>query len=305
MAAWAIGGATIGSAIIGGIGAKKAADAGQEGAANAIAEEGRQFDLQWNAQSPYREAGGNALAKMALLTGSPDPRVEAYNDRISQIVQDFRANVTQGQEGPARTYLANLAGADTFADATDEQLIGLLTGDALNDEGKRIYGQYGAEINSLQSDLGRLGGDGTPSNADIAEMVKQDPSYQFRFDEGQNALENYMSGKSRWSGNALRGISDYGQSAASQEYGNIFNRNSTIARLGPSATQTPQNDISAYMANQGTIQADKYGDYANVANNAVTNWVSYDQNQKFLNALNPPAPTSTGFTGSNVHAGNY
>ena len=44
MAAWAIGGATIGSAIIGGIGAKKAADAGQEGAANAIAEEGRQFD---------------------------------------------------------------------------------------------------------------------------------------------------------------------------------------------------------------------------------------------------------------------
>ena len=84
-----------------------------------------------------------------------------------------------------------------------------------------------------------------------------DPSYNFRLEQGNLATTN-MANRAGGAigGNALRGLMDYGQGAASQEYGNVFNRFQTgrsniynnlasIAGLGQTAVgQTGQ--LSAY-----------------------------------------------------------
>jgi len=52
-----------------------------------------------------------------------------------------------------------------------------------------------------------------------------DPSYNFRYEQGQRAAQNAMNaGGGLLSGNTLRGLTEYGQGAASQEYANAFNR---------------------------------------------------------------------------------
>ena len=52
-----------------------------------------------------------------------------------------------------------------------------------------------------------------------------DPSYAFRFNEGRKALENQAAARGGlMSGNTGKALVNYGQQAASQEYGNAFNR---------------------------------------------------------------------------------
>lgn len=61
--------------------------------------------------------------------------------------------------------------------------------------------------------------------APTAQSMYADPSYQFRVGEGEHALENSAAA---WgtlnSGGTLADIINYGQHAASQEYGQIFDR---------------------------------------------------------------------------------
>lgn len=53
----------------------------------------------------------------------------------------------------------------------------------------------------------------------------QDPGYQFRLQQGQEATNRMANmGGGMISGNALRGAQDYTQGLASTEYGNAFNR---------------------------------------------------------------------------------
>jgi hypothetical protein len=52
-----------------------------------------------------------------------------------------------------------------------------------------------------------------------------DPSYNFRFQQGNLATTNALNRSGGLvGGNALQGLTDYGQGAASQEYQNAFNR---------------------------------------------------------------------------------
>ena len=73
-----------------------------------------------------------------------------------------------------------------------------------------------------------------------------DPGYQFRLQQGQEALER--SGAARGvtnTGGPLRNILDYGQQAASQEYGNVFGRQRDVYDLNE------RNRFNAYQANYG------------------------------------------------------
>ena len=67
--------------------------------------------------------------------------------------------------------------------------------------------------------------------------------------------------------------------------------------IGPAATQTPQNNISAYTAEQGNIAANQITGVGNAVNTGITNWVAYDQNQQMLDAL--------GSTSGNTDMMNY
>lgn len=55
--------------------------------------------------------------------------------------------------------------------------------------------------------------------------LKKDPSYQFRLQEGINALDRSAANRGKlFSGQQQRAITDYGQQAASQEYAAAYNR---------------------------------------------------------------------------------
>jgi hypothetical protein len=57
------------------------------------------------------------------------------------------------------------------------------------------------------------------------QFSPDDPSYQFRFDQGQKAAERSLAARGLLnSGNAALELQQYGQGAASQEYGAQFNR---------------------------------------------------------------------------------
>lgn len=89
--------------------------------------------------------------------------------------------------------------------------------------------------------------------------IYRDPSYQFRLEEGQKALmAKQAAGGNRWGSQAMKDIVNYGQGAASQEYGNaytrfmqqkeqLFNRLSGMAGMAGST--------SGSIASQGTSTA--------------------------------------------------
>lgn len=115
----------------------------------------------------------------------------------------------------------------------------------------------------------------------LADFQK-DPGYQFRMEEGQKALERSASARGGlMSGAALKGIAQYGQNFASNEYQNAYNRFnqdrntrfgrlSDIAHMGQaSASQTADNSMrygqsmSDLYTGLGNAQASAYIGNAN------------------------------------------
>lgn len=68
--------------------------------------------------------------------------------------------------------------------------------------------------------------DFTAKQFDASQVdVKQDPGYQFRMSEGVNALDASAAARGRLlSGAQQKGVTNYAQNLASQEYGNAYNR---------------------------------------------------------------------------------
>ena len=108
-----------------------------------------------------------------------------------------------------------------------------------------------------------------PFTGPTAEQMTADPGYQFRLQQGQEALER--SGAARGvtnTGGTLRDILDYGQQAASQEYGNVFGRQRDVYDLNE------RNRFNAYQANYGNAmdayamnEANRFGAFdVNAAN---------------------------------------
>jgi hypothetical protein len=87
----------------------------------------------------------------------------------------------------------------------------------------------GLAVNMLQGELA-AGSTSDPYRQRLEAMATgqfgiDDPSYRFRFEEGQKALERSLATKGLLnSGNAAIELQQYGQNMASTEYGNQFNR---------------------------------------------------------------------------------
>jgi hypothetical protein len=127
--------------------------------------------------------------------------------------------------------------------------------------------------------------------ANAAEFIQTDPGYAFRLAEGRKALTaNARARGGLVSGQTLKGMQDYAQNSASQEFSNAYNRLAGIAQLGPSAAGV-QNSLGTGYANQanqlamtnaanqgnlalqrGNIAATQYGNYSNVLGNALSKY---------------------------------
>jgi len=161
-----------GSAVLGYLGANKAAKTQQEGTQAAIASQERMFNTQNEQQRPYREAGYSALSDIAKM----------------------------------QPYLTKQFGAEDF--------------------------QAGI-----------------------------DPSYNWRLQQGNMATSNMANRAGGLiGGNALTGLSDYAQGAASQEFGNAFNR-----------FQTQRSNIYNTLASIAGIGQTAQGQTSNLAQNTAAN----------------------------------
>jgi hypothetical protein len=125
-----------------------------------------------------------------------------------------------------------------------------------------------------------------------------DPGYGFRLREGMKALERSAAARGGLlSGATLRGVQEYGQDLASQEYINAFNRYQTnrSAEMNPllslaGAAQTSSNTLSdaagrlgeqigSNLIQGGVARASGYAGIANAANTGLSNYLAYQQNQ--------------------------
>jgi hypothetical protein len=85
-----------------------------------------------------------------------------------------------------------------------------------------------------------------------------DPSYEWRFKEGQKALERSAASKGTLlTGGTLKALAAYGQGLASTEFGNIFNRNYQIAGLGLNAAQAGAQTGTSYGNQVGNTAANQ------------------------------------------------
>ena len=138
------------------------------------------------------------------------------------------------------------------------------------------------------------------------EQFQADPGYGFRLKEGLRALESSAAARGGLlSGNAMRGITRFGQGLASEEFGNAFNRYQAErqARLGPLQSlvglgQTSANTIGSAAgqygqnmaqgaAAMGNIRASGYMNQANALTGALGQGLNYYQNQQMMNRFFP------------------
>ena len=156
---------------------------------------------------------------------------------------------------------------------------------------------------------------GTSSLSGFQDWLKNpdfsDPSYSWRFDEGQKAVENSAAARGMGlSGNALRAVTDYGQNAASGEYGNEFQRWLQRLGIGSSAAANMSN-IDTSRGSQ--LLAARTGMGQNAFNNTLAAAAEIRMAEEGLNNILQswvPAqfgggnPTSSGSGPSGVSGGN-
>lgn len=134
-----------------------------------------------------------------------------------------------------------------------------------------------------------------------------DPGYAFRISEGMKALQNSAAARGGLlGGSTLKGITRFGQDAASQEYQNAFNRYQIErqARLNPlqslmGAGQSATNQLTGAAGQLGQGLAQGYGNLGQArassyvgATNALTGALGQGLNQymgmNYLNAMRSP-----------------
>jgi hypothetical protein len=139
-----------------------------------------------------------------------------------------------------------------------------------------------------------------------------DPGYAFRFNEGMKGINATAAARGGLiSGNALKGATDYGQAAGSQEYNNAYNRylsnnalklqeyntntgvQQNLASMGQGSANNQAaaagafgNSAASNIIGAGNATAGGYMGGANALTSGVGTYLNYNQNQNMLNAFN-------------------
>lgn len=152
-----------------------------------------------------------------------------------------------------------------------------------------------------------------------AEDFQTDPGYQFRMQQGQDAIQRSAAAAGGLqNGGTLRALSDYGQNFASNEYNNAynrftnnqsnrFNRLSSVAGLGQTANaqmgqagQNYANQVGGIMTSNANAQGAAGMAQANAWNGALSgigsNWMQAQMmNRKYpATTTQTPSPTIAG-----------
>lgn len=150
------------------------------------------------------------------------------------------------------------------------------------------YKQAGAT--SLSQMMGQMTPDGYFNQTYTGQDIYSDPSYQFRLQQGQDAIQSSAAAQGGLlSGATLKALQGYGQDMASQEYSNAYNRfnadqtnrynrlsnlvgigQNAAAQVGNAGAQTAQAVANNTMAGANSIAAGQVGS-ANAWSGAANN----------------------------------
>ena len=121
------------------------------------------------------------------------------------------------------------------------------------------------------------------------DSIANTNAYRFRFNEGQQALERSAAAKGMLrSGNTLAALANYGQGAASQEYGN------EVSRLGALTGQQNQYNLGRMgLANQEQSNAESA--WQNRAGTALSALIAGNRDKLATNELAATNAVRTGY----------
>lgn len=263
-------GAAIGGALIQGSAAKKAAKA-QEGAANKdIALQKETRDLIRNDLAPYREGGYTAQQALDFELGlGARPMVGGTPAEIQTIAGPSRTENVYTQRG--RNDVRVLTG----------------TRDVRGASRYRVGDREFATMEEAQAYA-----KANPVGAMEYGGFTKTPGYDFRLNEGTNAIEAGAAARGGlYSGSAMRALQQYGQDYASSEYNNYLNRlagradtGMNAATMSGNASQVAAGNVSNALAGVGNAQAAGYVGVGNAINGGIQNGLGVWQYQKNLNA---------------------
>lgn len=218
-------GLSIGSAIIGANGAKKAASTQAKSADAASQMQQQRFEQVREDLSPYRDAGSAASNRLEYLLGlSPLEGEERYN--TDELVSGGggtpmpNAKLYATDKAYKAAWDANLAshiqqlgkGYDSRTNAGNQLALAL----------KRKLGYATDPLDTSDGQYGSLMKEFT------GDDLENDPGYQFGLSEGNKALDRrFAAGGGYFSGAAIKAANRFGQDYAGTKFNEAFSRDNT------------------------------------------------------------------------------
>lgn len=173
------------------------------------------YGSQLGVQAPQLRAGQTALS--ALMSGmglGPLQMAQAQGRPSGDVAAPGSAPAGQYLDSTGRPYAGQ-----TFTNAQGQ------TVDAAGQPLTTVPQFQMPGITQEQAEAAASPYAGTFLEKFTGQDIYRDPSYQFRFSEGERALRaRQAAGGNRFGGQAMKDIVNYGQQAASQEYGSAFDR---------------------------------------------------------------------------------
>ncbi len=215
--------------------AEEAAALQSESGKASIAEQRRQYDQTRADYSPFLQTGTSANQQLGYLMGLNQP--------------SFQQPTPQAAPTPIGT-------------SSNPMVQAFLTS-----EGSRLQTQpLNIQPAQAYNPNTEIGGYGSLSKPFTMADYQADPGYAFRLSEGQKALERTNAARGKYfSGQAIKGLTDYNQESASQEYQNAYNRFNTnqtnlynrlagLSGTGQTSANTLANAGQASATNIGNLQ---------------------------------------------------
>lgn len=270
------------------IGGNKSSDTLGGGAAQALALQKEMYKQNRQDNLPYMQAGQLGVNKLASYLGL-DTQAPSDQQYYKSSLTPFLSGKKKGQ-GRTKYYLDSVTGGLTTKKPAAGQM-----GEAAQaifdvDSGFKIdTAGLDAAVKSAkeQRSAGQEGSFGSLLKPFGMEDYQEDPGYQFRLQQGNQALDRMNSARGNFlSGGAIKQGLDFNSGLASQEYGNAYNRYNTdqsniynrlagITGVGQTANsqvgaagQNYANQASDYLTQQANAkaagQANMYGSLGNL-----------------------------------------
>lgn len=296
---WGIAAGAVVGAVGSSIAANKASKAQQSAADTASNTELQMYNQTREDQLPWLNTGTTALNRLAYLTGlNPTSSSPTGTSPGGTQFDDLVYDSATGKWSSDKLHSQAAEGGD-FGPNDEARYQALL------------QQQVGGIPNAVQAYQQQSTATQNAANSDPAygsltrpfsmADYQADPGYQFRIDQGNQALERSAAARGGLnSGRALKDLTAYSQGAASQEYGaaydrfnndqsTLYNRLAGIAGTGQSASNSlgslGANTANAVAGNQigaGNAQAAGYVGTGNAINNGISQGISgYQTNRLF------------------------